>query len=89
MSSSFSLRPWPVGDKKPKTLAEFIARVNARPGGFRNLSEAKLREQIAAQENGRMEVDEPSDSDPEDEEATVDKPKDAMVAREEFLRNIE
>lgn len=41
-----SLRPQPVDDKKPKNLAEFIVRVNARPDGFRALSEKKLREEI-------------------------------------------
>ncbi|KAI2611802.1 subunit 17 of mediator complex-domain-containing protein [Hypoxylon sp. NC1633] len=91
MTSPFSLRPWPIGDKKPKNLGEFIARVNAERGGFRNVTEAKLREEVKAQEDGRAEVDGSSDSEvPEDlEEADADKSKNVIAAREEFLRNIE
>ncbi|KAI1408218.1 subunit 17 of mediator complex-domain-containing protein [Hypoxylon sp. FL1857] len=88
--SPFSLRPWPIGDKQPKNLGEFIARVNAERGGFRNLTEAKLREEIAAQENGHIETDEVSESSEEEgEEADPDKAKNVMAAREEFLKNIE
>ncbi|KAI0384328.1 subunit 17 of mediator complex-domain-containing protein [Hypomontagnella monticulosa] len=88
--SPFSLRPWPIGDKKPKNLAEFIARVNAQPGGFRNLTEAKLRERIAAEENGNAEAEGSSEEDEEEEEDTsADKSKTVAAAREEFLKNIE
>ncbi|OTA58575.1 hypothetical protein K449DRAFT_373525 [Hypoxylon sp. EC38] len=90
-SSLFSLRPWPIGDKKPKNLGEFIARVNAEQGGFRNMTEAKLREEITAQENGRVEADDMSDleDEDEDEEVDADKSKKVVAAREEFLKNIE
>ncbi|KAI1080109.1 subunit 17 of mediator complex-domain-containing protein [Whalleya microplaca] len=85
--SPFSLRPWPINDKKPKNLAEFIARVNAERGGFRNLTEAKLRDEIKAQEDG---VDvEGSDGESDSEESDADKSKSVVVAREEILRNIE
>ncbi|KAI1140955.1 subunit 17 of mediator complex-domain-containing protein [Hypoxylon sp. FL0543] len=88
--SPFSLRPWPIGDKKPKNLGDFIARVNAERGGFRNVTEEKLREEIAAQENGGIEADEVSDSEAEDEEETdAEKSKNVTAAREEFLKNIE
>ncbi|KAI1092937.1 subunit 17 of mediator complex-domain-containing protein [Rostrohypoxylon terebratum] len=87
-SSPFSLRPWPTGDKKPKNLSEFITRVNAERGGFRNMTEAKLREEIAAEENGQIEVDQSSDGE-EEEETDDDKQKNVMAAREEFLRNLE
>ncbi|KAI1379973.1 subunit 17 of mediator complex-domain-containing protein, partial [Hypoxylon crocopeplum] len=89
MTSPFSLRPWPIGDKKPKNLGEFIARINIERGGFRNVTEAQLREEIAAQENGHAEVEGSSDSEDEEEEADTDKSKNVMVARDEFLRNIE
>ncbi|KAI1804765.1 subunit 17 of mediator complex-domain-containing protein [Daldinia bambusicola] len=83
--SPFSLRPWPIGDKKPKNLGEFIARISAQSGGFRNVTEAKLREEIAAQEDGRVEIEGSSDEE-EDEDAEM---KSVTVAREEFLKNIE
>ncbi|KAI0835512.1 subunit 17 of mediator complex-domain-containing protein [Hypoxylon sp. FL0890] len=89
-NAPFSLRPWPIGDKKPKNLGEFIARVNAERGGFRHVTEAELREEIMAQENGRIEADEVSNSEEEDEEdEDADKSKKVMAAREEFLKNIE
>lgn len=87
-TTPFSLRPWPIGDKKPKTLGEFISRVNIERGGFRNVTEAQLREEIAAQEEGRVEVEESSGSDQE-EEAEADKPNDVIAAREEFAKSIE
>ncbi|KAJ8111631.1 hypothetical protein ONZ43_g5574 [Nemania bipapillata] len=88
----FTLRPWPTGDKKPQNLTEFISRVNAQPGGFRDLREADLRREIQAKQEGRLEDDGASSSeeeeDDDDEEAEAVKGKTAAVAREEFLRNI-
>jgi mediator of RNA polymerase II transcription subunit 17 len=88
--SPFSLRPWPTGDKKPKTLAEFITRVNEQPGGFRNLNEAQLRQEIQAKQQGRVDDGSSEDDDEDDDdEIEDDKTKTAIVAREEFLKNIE
>ncbi|KAL7620943.1 RNA polymerase II mediator complex subunit [Parahypoxylon ruwenzoriense] len=89
-ASAFSLRPWPIADKKPKNLGEFIARINAERGGFRNVTEAKLREEIAAQQDGRVDAQGADDSsEEEEEEADADKSQNAVAAREEFLKNIE
>ena len=85
-----SLRPFPVADKKPKNVADFIARVNAQPGGFRSLSEAKLREEAAkrrlgdADDDDEMDISEGDDED--DDEAAA---QDPNQARMEILRNIE
>lgn len=88
----FTLRPWPTGDKKPQNLTEFISRVNAQPGGFRDLREADLRREIEAKQEGRLEDDGTSSSGEEDDddedEAEAAKGKTAAVAREEFLRKI-
>lgn len=84
-----SLRPFPVADQKPKNLAEFIARVNAQPGGFRAVTEAKLREELKNSESSDGAADEDedmsSDAGPENEVAE----KDPNVARMEVLKNIE
>ncbi|KAI1635983.1 subunit 17 of mediator complex-domain-containing protein [Biscogniauxia mediterranea] len=88
-SSPFSLRPWPTGDKKPKNLGEFIARVNTERSGFRNVTEAKLRDEIKAQEEGHMDLDEADGSSDDEEETEADKSKTVVAAREEFLKNIE
>jgi mediator of RNA polymerase II transcription subunit 17, fungi type len=88
----FSLRPWPTGDKKPKNLGDFIARISAERGSFRNVTEGKLREEIKAEEdrrNGDGGQDEGSESDSEDADAASDKTKDVAAVREDFLKNIE
>ncbi|KAK7425848.1 RNA polymerase II mediator complex subunit [Neonectria magnoliae] len=94
-----SLRPHPVADRKPKNLAEFIARVNAQPGGFRAVTEAKLREEIRAREESARsgdahdeDVDMSDGGDDEDEdedEDEDDEDKDPNEARMEVLRNID
>ncbi|GAP84482.2 putative mediator of RNA polymerase II transcription subunit 17 [Rosellinia necatrix] len=89
----FSLRPWPIGDKKPQNLVDFISRVNSQPGGFRELDEAQLRRDILGKQQGALEDDafnSSEDEDDEDEEESEDaKGKTAIVAREEFMRNID
>lgn len=49
----FALRPlpFPQSDRKPTTLADFIARVNADKGGFRNVTEESLRKELEAEMN--------------------------------------
>ncbi|UNI13795.1 RNA polymerase II mediator complex subunit [Purpureocillium takamizusanense] len=85
-----SLRPFPVADRQPSNLADFIARVNARPGGFRSLTEAKLREQIKVEENPdhdaeQEDVDMSDVADDEDAPAS----RDPNIARMEVLKNID
>lgn len=85
-----SLRPFPVADRQPRNLAEFIARVNARPGGFRSLTEDKLREQIKAEENPDHDAEQ-DDVDMSDIADDDDAPasKDPNIARMEVLKNVE
>lgn len=47
-----SMRPFPVADKSPKSLADFISRVNALPGGFRSVTETSLEEELDARRDG-------------------------------------
>ncbi|KAI1120393.1 subunit 17 of mediator complex-domain-containing protein [Nemania abortiva] len=91
----FSLRPWPTGDKKPQNIAEFFSRINTRPGGFRDLTEADLRQEIQGKQQGRLgdgATSSSEDGDDDDEEEAADseasRGKTAAVAREEFLRGI-
>ncbi|CAJ0547816.1 Ff.00g045700.m01.CDS01 [Fusarium sp. VM40] len=87
-----SLRPNPVADRKPQNIAEFIARVNAEPGGFRALSEAKLREEIA-QENAANGDAQDKDADMADGDEDDDDDQDAMSdpqeVRMEMLKNLD
>lgn len=54
-SSTFALPPLPVGDRRPKSIAEFIARVNAERGGFRNVTQDSLQKEIEDETNGLVE----------------------------------
>ncbi|KAL1871981.1 hypothetical protein VTK73DRAFT_1811 [Phialemonium thermophilum] len=85
----FSLQPPPPDDRKPKTLAEFIARVNAQNGGFRTVREDELHKLVEAEEQGiaeSVDVDMSDGSDTEEDGETV---KDIKTARDEILWNIE
>ncbi|KAH6697469.1 mediator of RNA polymerase II transcription subunit 17 [Plectosphaerella plurivora] len=84
-----SLRPLPVGGHRPKNIGDFIARIQAERG-FRNVSEAGLREEIAAKEaraaNGDTDdIDMASDADQDDD----DESKDVYAVRNEILQNID
>ncbi len=89
-----SLRPFPVADKQPKNLADFIARVNALPGGFRSVTEANLEDEIRSRGQGdddaAPEDVDMSDADdgPEDDDGAA-AAKDPNMARMEVLKNIE
>jgi mediator of RNA polymerase II transcription subunit 17 len=85
-----SLRPVPIADTKPKNLAEFIARVNAQPGGFRAVTEDKLQEEIRAREEDG-DTNEPEDAVMEDDapEDETSAAKDPALARLEVLKNVE
>ncbi|KAM0417291.1 hypothetical protein ACHAPT_012732 [Fusarium lateritium] len=97
-----SLRPNPVADRKPKNIADFIARVNSQPGGFRALSEEKLRDDILAARDAVVNGDAQDkdkdvdmagtgqDEDEEDEEEEdQEATRDPQEVRMEVLRNIE
>lgn len=84
-----SLRPFPVADKSPKNLSDFISRVNALPGGFRAVTESKLEEEIRARQDANPD-DNGEDVDmSEGEDADDADAKDPNVARMEVLKNIE
>lgn len=92
-STPLSLRPFPVADKKPKNVSDFIARVNAQPGGFRSLSEAKLREDAARQAAGDGDADDDdmdiSEAEDDEEDEAAAAREDPNLARMDILRNIE
>lgn len=85
-----SLRPFPVAGKEPRTLADFICRVNQQPGGFRGLTETKLRDEIRAGEDSDNATPPPEDVDmvdaADDDDAAS---KDPAAARMEVLKNVE
>ncbi|KAG6263849.1 hypothetical protein E4U48_006495 [Claviceps purpurea] len=89
-SPPLSLRPFPVADRAPKNLAEFISRVNAQAGGFRDLTEEKLRDEIRSRDGLGLAPDsDPEDVDMSDAGNEEDQAKDPSLARNEVLKNIE
>ncbi|KAK1985890.1 RNA polymerase II mediator complex component SRB4 [Colletotrichum cereale] len=82
-----SLHPVPTGGRKPKSLGEFIARVQSERG-FRNVTEESLKEEAENQKNGEAEVEE-EDTAMSDGNADDQEPPDAAAARMEVLRNID
>lgn len=84
-----SLRSWPSNEADPnKALPFLIQRINSERGGFLNLDEDELREQIAKEEAGGETADDSAVS-PEDGEEKPDRMKELMAAREDMLAQIE
>jgi mediator of RNA polymerase II transcription subunit 17 len=93
--SPFSIRPIKAtGDRKPKSLGEFIARVNiTHPGGFRALNQAEVRRQI--EEKDRKQHGDPDTPDVHmedgagsEDEADPEASSDLGAARMKILQNI-
>ena len=81
-----SLQSWPSKEKDPNTaLPTLIARINFERGGFRDLTEDGLRQEIAEAEAG---IEEDAYSDEEDEEKP-DRLKELITAREEMIKQLE
>lgn len=81
--SHFALRPLPLpqSERKPANLAEFIARVNADKGGFRNVTEESLRKELEAEAN---DVVESKEVDMLNGESDVDGDAESQITFEEF-----
>ncbi len=98
-ASPFTFRPWPVPAKKPKTIAEFIARTKLEPGGFQAVDEDAIRREAEQEENGEqgdgseaedVDMDHNSESDDErDESARPVTVEDVIEARNGVLQNIQ
>lgn len=91
--TSLSLRPFPISDTKPKSLADFISRVNAQSGGFREVSEEKLRQEQQLTQSSPQDGEDVDMSDGEDDESAdglgASRPQDLMQTRIEVLQNID
>ena len=84
-----SLQASPVNDPEKQSLQYFISRINDQRGGFRNVSELSLEEEIKAGGGDKaiLEDDESSDSDQEVEDTRTKKER-VSKAREEMLKQI-
>ncbi|KAL2062331.1 hypothetical protein VTL71DRAFT_6597 [Oculimacula yallundae] len=79
-----SLRPWPSANSND-ALPSIIQRINFERGGFQNITEESLREEIAREELNNGDTAESSSEDEEE----PDKAKELNAAREEFIGQIE
>ncbi|KAJ8069461.1 hypothetical protein OCU04_003115 [Sclerotinia nivalis] len=84
-----SLRPAPTPANSSIPLPLLIARINAERGGFRNLSEDSLRQEIAEAELGEDDEENESSSEDGEAEEEPDRMKELLTARDEILGQIE
>jgi len=81
-----SLKARPSSKTNPN-LPSLIERINIERGGFQNITEESLRQEIAEAELDNEDGDENGTSDEEEEEP--DRMKELMTSREEILGQIE
>jgi mediator of RNA polymerase II transcription subunit 17 len=88
-SFPISLRSWAsdAKDNDPKHLPTIIQRINFERGGFHNITEESLRQEIAEAELSNDNGEEGSSEEEEEEEP--DRAKELLVARDELLMHIE
>jgi len=81
-----SLQSWPSTEEDPNSaLPVLIQRINFERGGFRELTEEGLRQEIAEAEAENAE----DDSSEDEEEEKPDRMKELMTTREEMLGELE
>ncbi|KAI1334722.1 subunit 17 of mediator complex-domain-containing protein [Xylariaceae sp. FL0016] len=87
----FSLRPWPVADKRPKNLAEFVTRIYEEDGpeGFQKLDQTKLRQEIEARKQGTIQDDSSDTSSEDGSTQETEQPKSIEALRGEVLEGIQ
>ncbi|KAK4250900.1 subunit 17 of mediator complex-domain-containing protein [Corynascus novoguineensis] len=84
----FSLQPRSAPQQGPRSIAEFIQRVNAQPGGFRALNWTDVRRELEASLNGGGDQDVDMTGDGSEADSENPETKDIAVARDEILRAI-
>ena len=92
MAQSQLLRPWPVGEKKPTNLGDFIGRISYEREGFRNVpSEAQLSDEIKAQAQVQETAQPEDETMSESGDDVTDEAKALTVAaaREEVFKNLQ
>lgn len=89
---SLSLRVWPTKDAAAESLPFLISRINEQRGGFCNITEQSLEEEIRAQDAGESTVDKTvlSSAKPieQDDKDLKSRKEEVIEARDEILKNI-
>lgn len=87
---SVSLRAWPSDDKTTESLPFLIARINEQRGGFQNITEASLQEEIResdADDSKTLEGTEVG-AEAEDHNDAKSKGEELAAAREEIIKQV-
>ncbi|KAL8660857.1 MAG: hypothetical protein Q9202_006141 [Teloschistes flavicans] len=87
---SVSLRAWPSDDKTTESLPFLIARINEQRGGFQNITEASLQEEIResdADDSKMLEGTEVGE-EAEDHNDVKSKGEELAAAREEIIKQV-
>lgn len=86
MDSPLNLQPRPPNSRGPQTIADFIRRVNAEPGGFRALNEEEVRRNVIAERNGLHHEDVEMVTDQEADDDS--KKPDIIAARHNIIMSL-
>lgn len=88
-----SLRSWPSTEDPARNLPSLIERINVERGGFRNITEESLRQEIdeaeAAAASGELNASEAEGKDENHADEVPDRQKQLQAARDEILMQIE
>ena len=88
-SLALSLQAFPTVDKGKNSLEYLIKRINEQKGSFRNVTEASLKEEIQALQDGEAETSEDDVFESvEDVEDIKSKREAVTTAREEILKQV-
>ena len=89
LSPSLSLRAWPTKDANADSLPFLISRINEQRGGFRNITEQSLEEEVRAQDAGESKGDETSTKlVGQDETDLKSRREEVIEARDEILKQV-
>ncbi|TVY33593.1 Mediator of RNA polymerase II transcription subunit [Lachnellula subtilissima] len=85
-----SLKSWPSSNSNdPTSLPTLIQRINFERGGFRDISEESLRQEIAESEAEGSNGEDDGSSEEEEGDEEADRMKELMTARDEMLVQLE
>ncbi|MCJ1484759.1 RNA polymerase II mediator complex subunit [Schaereria dolodes] len=86
---SLSLKSWPTRNLDIESLPFLISRINEQRGGFRNVSEEGLEDEIRALNAGQLEPESETNEQQEEDSPDPKSRREALVAaREEIIKQI-
>ena len=80
-----SIKPWKVEDTEQKSIPFLISRIIDQRGGFRNITEESLQEEIATGE-AQVEDDAESAAEKGDDDDKKPRAEQVQAARQEMMK---